>query len=319
MWINWNIFTARYINPFLSIVGTNDKDKMIIIRMKGGLGNQLFQYATGRALAIRKGVALKLDTSWFGNQSKRQYQLSHFKITAAIATPDEVAKLRGENVSGIRAWVSRYLQSLRPYYKRSVFNEQYFYFDTLVFNAARDVYLEGYWGSEKYFTVVAETIRSELTVKDPWDDENWGMYQQICEVDSISLHVRRGDYANDPANNQAFGTCALEYYYQALALLIGRLRNPHVFVFSDDIEWVQKNLVLKAPHTYMSHNGPGREYEDLRLMSHCRNHITANSTFSWWGAWLSPFQDKIVIAPKRWYRNMNRDTRDLLPRDWIQV
>ncbi len=292
---------------------------MIVVKIMGGLGNQLFQYATGRSMAIYKGVPLKLDISWFSRQSKRRYCLSHFNIVAALAQPEEVAHLKGESLSGNKARLFRYFQRLRPYYKRRVVKEQYFYFDPLIFKAPRDVYLSGYWGSEKYFIDIAETIRGELTVKDPWDAANKEVYKRICEVDSIGLHVRRGDYVNDPRTNQAFGACELEYYYQALTLIVGRLSNPHVFVFSDDIEWAQKNLILRVPIAYVSHNGFEREYEDLRLMSHCRYHIIANSTFSWWGAWLSPFQEKIVIAPRRWYRNMNRDTRDLLPEDWVQI
>ena len=136
---------------------------------------------------------------------------------------------------------------------------------------------------------------------------------------AVSLHVRRGDYVSDPATNRFHGTCSPDYYRQAVDYVIGRAGVPHLFVFSDDQEWTRANLQFAVPRRSSSANPPDCGYRDMQLMARCRHHIIANSSFSWWGAWLNPSPEKIVVAPKQWFSSPRNDTRDLVPPNWVRM
>jgi hypothetical protein len=137
-----------------------------------------------------------------------------------------------------------------------------------------------------------------------------------CE--SVSLHIRRGDFVSNRKTNEIHGVLPLEYYYEAIRLITNQVRNPEFFIFSDDIPWVRENLLVPKKVNFVEHPTSNRDYEDLILMSNCKHHIIANSSFSWWGAWLSQNPVKRVIAPREWYRIVI-DTRDLLPEEWIKL
>lgn len=181
-----------------------------------------------------------------------------------------------------------------------------------------NVYLEGYWQSERYFEDIKEIVQKEFTLKTPLEGLNLILAEEIRTVDAVSMHVRRGDYVTDENVSTMHGVCDLEYYRKAVDKVVQTLKDPCFFVFSDDPEWVADNLKLRHPARYISHNS-SLAHEDLRLMSLCRHHIIANSSFSWWGAWLSTCHEKLVIAPNKWFNNFKVDTSDLIPKAWIRI
>ena len=178
----------------------------------------------------------------------------------------------------------------------------------------------GFWQSEKYFIDKEKEIRADLTLKDAVGPKAQEVSAKIKNAkNSISLHVRRGDYVSDAKTNEHHGTCGPEYYVQALEYITSEIgKDIIVFIFSDDIEWVKDNMPMSYPAVYVS-SLDIPDYEELMLMSQCHHHIIANSSFSWWGAWLNPRPDKIVIAPKQWIRKMQWRHKDTVPKSWIRL
>lgn len=267
---------------------------MIIVKLFSGLGNQMFQYAAARRLSIINDDFLKLDVTGFGKGNQlRNYSLKHFNIFEQIATDEEISHLKTVGLV----------------------KETSFSFNSNIRELGRDVYLEGYWASEKYFKDIEGIIREEFTVKYPLTDDNKRLAESINNCQSVALHIRRGDYLH-PRYNNFFVICPLNYYYEAANRLAEQFSNMHFFLFSDDPDWVQENLKLPFPATLIRHNGNQKNFEDLRLMSLCNHHIIANSSFSWWGSWLSSKSNKIVCAPSKWYNNPNFNFSHLLLESW---
>lgn len=291
---------------------------MVISRIMGGLGNQLFEYAAGRRLALANNDQLKLDVSDY-KISPRPYRLDRFSIVEDIALPTEVQRLTGmKDQSSIPARVRRRLMRYLPTRRTAVIGERSTGFHSEVLSATGDAYLDGYWQSELYFKDIEHIIRGEFRLKDPPDAVNQAVGAAISECGSVSLHVRRGDYVSNPLYNQVHGACPLEYYEAAVELIAKEVSNPHFFVFSDDLEWTKRNLILGYPAAY-PHNGEENDYEDLRLMSLCKHHIIANSSFSWWGAWLCANPDKIVVAPAKWFNDPRKDSSNIVPSSWWRI
>jgi len=262
-------------------------------------------------------VPLKLDISGFQNSKLRKYSLNHFNIMAGMASSDDVAPFRAKK--GIGGLMSRAVERFQPYYRRAVVRERFFHFDPNMLKVPRDVYLEGYWQTEKYFKDIEGVIRQELIVKSQPSQVNIAMAERIGQVPAVSVHIRRGDLISDPATHQFHGICSLDYYNMAIEKIAQMVEKPHFFIFSDDPQWAQDNLKLKYPVTLVTHNSANEDYEDLRLMSLCKYHIIANSSFSWWGAWLNNAPDKIVLAPRKWFNDPGIDTRDVLSDSWIKL
>lgn len=292
---------------------------MIIVGLLGGLGNQLFQYALARRLSILHNVPLKLDISQFETCKPRKYSLGAFNIIEDFATQDDIARIKGKGFANFRRLKDKFL----PYYKRSYVCERSFCFDPNILKSPENVYLAGCWQSERYFKDIEDIIRCEFAVKIKPDANNERTTAIINSVNAVSLHIRRTDYASEAVTNRRHGTCALAYYQQAVEIISGKVSSPYFFVFCDDILWAKENLKLKYPTVFISHNDAAKDFEDLRLMTQCNHHIIANSTFSWWGAWLNRKYDKIVIVPKKWfkkwYNDENIDTKGLIPEGWIKI
>ena len=293
---------------------------MIITRLIGGLGNQLFQYAAGRRLAQVHGTELKMDVSGFGDRgypTVRHYELSPFGIKQAFATASELKKFTPHCSMMSRIFKrssQRNMQLPEVYIK-----QEHFHFEPRILELPDGVYLDGYWQSERYFTDVADLIRADLTITTPVDGRNLELMEQINSCNAVSVHVRRGDYVSDEHTAAYHGVCSLDYYHNAIQHVVEAIENPVLFMFSDDPDWVRANLITSYPATIVDHNGSKHCVEDLRLMSACRNHILANSSFSWWGAWLNANPDKIVVAPKRWFNESSIDTSDLVPQQWLRL
>lgn len=292
---------------------------MIIVKLKGGLGNQLFQYAAGRHLAEIHKTILKIDISDFATYKVHAYSLSPFNIQENFASPEETMPQPVQKIKIIDRVIDLILgKSPKSIRTTTYIREKYFRFDADILNLPDDVYLDGYWQSEKYFTGIAGIISKEFSVKAPQVERNKDIAELIGSCDSVSLHIRRGTYLQPPYNS-FHGICSLGYYYRCIDYLAPKLKNPHYFIFSDDPDWVSKNLQINYPVTFIDHNGAARDFEDLRLMTQCNHHVIANSTFSWWGAWLSKNPGKIVLSPKPWFRDPQVDTSDLIPDNWIKV
>ncbi|MBU4176661.1 MAG: alpha-1,2-fucosyltransferase [Proteobacteria bacterium] len=291
---------------------------MIIVRIMGGLGNQMFQYAAGRRLAAIHGAVLKLDISDFTNYTLHDYGLSAFNIKEAIATQEEIRLFKEPETSSLKKKIKKLLGYPNKLGITHIRESQY-HFDPAILTMHDSVYLDGYWQSEKYFSDISVIIRNEFTATSPQTGRNLALAQHMASCESISLHVRRGDYVTDEKTNTIHGTCDLDYYVRCIERVAQKVRRPCFFIFSDDPEWAEKNLHITHQATFISHNGPKKNYEDLRLMSQCRHHIIANSSFSWWGAWLGQHQDTIVYAPKRWFNSPLFNTQDLLPETWTRI
>ena len=293
---------------------------MIVVKIRGGVGNQLFQYATGRSVAHKKHTALKLDTSWFADQTTRHYALHHYQIETEEASPAEVERLIGGDLRGLRRKLFNFIQRRRLYYRRNVVKEKITRrFDPNIFRTKKDAYLIGYWQTNKYFKDIESSLRREFCLKDVVSGKNASMEEKIKRVDSVSLHVRRGDYVTNSRYQRKFGVCSLGYYQQAIELIAERIRVPQFFVFSDDKEWARENLKFSHPIAFVDHNSREEAHQDLRLMSLCKHHITANSTFSWWGAWLCEHPGKIVVTPARWFKQSDQKMHDLIPEGWQKI
>jgi len=289
---------------------------MVIVKLIGGLGNQLFQYAAARRIAFINDMPIKIDISPFVKYKLHKYSLTPFSIIAEIATQDELATVKCTRGSG---WLWRQLTArFDPYYQRPIVRERVNQFDPNILKVSGNVYLDGYWQSERYFKDIEAIIQREFTLRLESDAENLRMAALITKVNAVSVHVRRGDYVSNVVTNEIHGTCSLEYYREAIEIIGSRVPNPHFFVFSDDPAWVKKNLSIHQPSTYVTHNDASRNYEDLNLMSLCRHNIIANSTFSWWGAWLNMNPEKIVVAPRIWFMAGDLN-KDLVPGSWLRI
>lgn len=284
---------------------------MIVTKVLGGLGNQMFQYAFGRANALRNGTQLFLDRRSFAEYQTHSFGLHHLYAEISDAPKDMLPK------QGPSDRLTRLTRRFWPSSPK-VYVEKSFLFDPVAISLRGDIYFDGYWQSEKYFAEFASSIRSELSIKTPPSSVNLRWLERIRNAPSVSIHVRRGDYVSNQAASQVHGTCDLTYYSAAMEFMRRESTEPPVFfVFSDDHEWVRQHMSFgENEHCFVTDNVADTNYEDLRLMSACRHHIIANSTFSWWGAWLNPSPEKVVIAPRRWFASAELRTDDLIPKDW---
>lgn len=292
---------------------------MLVSHIIGGLGNQMFQYALGRSLALALDTELRLDVSDFSGYALYQgFELDRvFDTSFQIATNDDIQKILGWRSNKVcrKVLTRRHFSVLRS---RRFVVEPGFQFWPDITSVEDESYLVGYWQSEKYFSDIKDVIRSDFTFKGEMSAQNMEVAASISQCNAVSLHVRRGDYAYNQKTNSIHGLCPLDYYRSAVSYMNERLPFPSFFIFSDDMPWVKKNLKIDFPCTYVDHNKTVESHNDMRLMSLCKHHIIANSSFSWWGAWLNARTDKVVIAPQRWFVN-GGCTADLIPDEWISL
>jgi len=265
---------------------------MIIVEILGGLGNQMFQYAFARALSLRSRTEFKLDVTPFEAYSLRKYELEVFDINPEIATEEEIEELK----------------------KKRLFNNTYIKEKSLKYNAKyaksrKNGYFRGYWQCEKYFIDASDVIRKDFTLKSPLSETAGEYAERITAANSVSLHIRRGDYVGNPHHEVDL----TKYYKNAISTIREKTDNPEFFIFSDDIEYAHCcfedfNLVQGC-----------RGIEDMHLMSLCKHNIIANSSFSWWGAWLNDNPYKTVIAPKRWFAGKKYSSATIIPESWIRL
>lgn len=287
---------------------------MIVFYAQGGLGNQLFQYATARRLAIKNNCPLVVDHSWFvkppNGETIRSFDLERYPVVMRLATPQELelwAVLR-----------SRWSPYLNPFLPLRLIKERGDEANLKILNATRNSYLHGYWQSEKYFSEIRKELLSEFTPIDSPGHLDSILIERMQCTESVSLHIRRGDYVTLASASAYHGLCSIDYYHDAVRRIADQFSDLELFIFSDDPEWVKDNLRFSYPTHYVDHNPAHMAFQDLRLMTMCRHHILANSSFSWWGAWLSSSSDGLVIAPENWFA-ADRKTPDLVPPRWIKL
>jgi hypothetical protein len=288
---------------------------MIIVNLTGGLGNQLFQYAFGKYLAVENNCELKLDVSSYENYEWHDYSLSPFKINEIFASPEECQSFKG---TGLNFFQKIYRKLLRLNY---LVAEDTFQFNPNYKLKKAPIYLDGYWQSENYFKEIETIIRKEFIVKKAPSYKNQTLIEKIQHENAVSLHIRRGNYVNVSHVNETHGTSSLEYYKSAVDIISSKEASPIFYIFSDDISWAKNNLNLDFETVFVDINDAKSDYEDLRLMFTCKHNIIANSTFSWWGAWLNTNSKKIVIAPKVWFNDidLNNQTDYLIPSEWLRI
>lgn len=285
---------------------------MVIVKLIGGLGNQFFQYAVGRSLSVANKCELKLDATGFKEYKLHKYSLNNFNIKEVFATDDELKYFTAKP-----NWlISKYAPFLTS---KKYVPEGEFGYHGRILKLKGDVYLEGYWQTEKYFQSIQKMIRDEFSVRHEISGIDFEIAKKMKEVNSVSIHVRRADYVSNPQAKAMHGNCSLEYYQKAVDLISKSVEKPVFFVFSDDYEWVKDNVHTGFETIFVHHNNADKNYEDLRLMSTCKHNIVANSSFSWWGAWLNNNPAKIVVAPKKWFANPKIISKDIIPESWIKI
>lgn len=298
---------------------------MIISNIGAGLGNQLFQYALGKHLSILNKTEYRIDTSGYKDANPdsklgvRICGLDNFNISAPKASKNDLAEFDFLVKNKFFRHFIRFYSRPNNYFKRKYILEpeiNYFKFDPRILTAKlkRDVYVDGYWQSGKYFKDIENIIRKEFSFKDEPSEINSRVIKEMRENNSVSVHVRHGDNVN-----MVNGVLPLDYYRRASEKIVVKIKSPVFYIFSDDPEWVCNNLKFNYPTVYISHNGDKKSHEDLRLMTHCKHHIIGNSTFSWWGAWLGKKDNQIVYSPKSHHSYPNLPSSDYIPSDWIFI
>jgi hypothetical protein len=289
---------------------------LIIVKLYGGLGNQMFQYAFGKSFSIRYGIPLKLDISSLFEY--RKYEMDIFNLDTDIATKEDMLLFDRRNLSlGKRVLFKIKHCFLKPLYISEKEGLELFIFPKKV---SKNVLISGYWQSEYFFKNIESDIRRDLLFPDITTESNMTFCSLIKQTNSVSLHIRRGDYLWNH-NNNVHGVLPLKYYHQAIEYIIEKVFNPIFFIFSDDADWVKENLDINGSFYIISGNKNKLAYIDMQLMSYCKHNIIANSSFSWWGAWLNDYSDKIVIAPSQWFSHPFKNSlqKNIVPKEWISL
>ncbi|RCS57403.1 alpha-1,2-fucosyltransferase [Parvibium lacunae] len=308
---------------------------MIISKVLGGLGNQMFQYACGLAVAQRNNLTLGIDATSFSDYSLHQgYELTRiFELPEQCLSAKEIQREYGWKTAPLarRFFGNQRIRAVSHTLPMRVVLDPYYYEPHLHYwpgieAVTTSAYLDGHWQSERYFQHCEKRVRERFIFKPPLEGRNRELLAMIeehkanhdCEGVIVSLHVRRGDYVNNPSAVKIYHQLDAKYYDQAITYMRDKFRKIKLLIFSDDIKWVKSTIKLVDEAVFIDHNRAQDSYIDMQLMSLCQHHIIANSTFSWWGAWLNPSPEKVVIAPKRWFANQFID-KDIIPAPWIKI
>jgi len=295
---------------------------MIKVALNGGLGNQLFQYATGKALALSNNTLLSLDLlslasklQWKSLATYRKYELDIFAIDAITNKPLFNNKYLYP-LAKTHYFAAKFMNKLRFNYVK----ERAFEFDADLLHQPDNTYLEGHFQSERYFKHIEPVLRKELVFKSNLLGLNKDWASMISQTNSISLHIRRGDYLLNTNNLHKHGLTSVLYYKKTLEYISSKIEHPVFFIFTDDVKWVTESFNIDFPFYVVDNNRtPDTSYVDMQLMSLCKHNIICNSTFSWWGAWLNANSHKIVIAPKQWFADTAINSKDIYPSEWIKL
>ena len=293
--------------------------KVIVSNIIGGLGNQMFQYACGRAVSHRLGQDLYIASDQFQNYSLHNgLELSRvFDLKTKEVPRLELKSLLGwQSDPKIRYVLGR--PAMRWLTGGNWYSEPSFQYWQGLNSIVDNAYIHGYWQSEFYFKDIANIIKNDFTFRVLRDQLDDPVIFKMRESPSVSIHVRRGDYLS-LKNRRIYALCNFDYFDRAIELIRQKIPNCKLFFFTDDPDWVEANFRPKfGSFDIVRHNSGSRSHRDMYLMSNADHHIISNSTFSWWGAWLNSSPQKIVIAPTRWFLNGTND-KDLVPSEWLRI
>ncbi len=294
----------------------SELENSVTVLLKGGLGNQLFQFATARAFALRNGIDRPtLDLGWFNNAqsssrtTKRNFELG-FLDTASYRIASE-SMLRRKKFP-YRYWKSKQIHGVRQ------FTEPSLSFHPQILRMGGPLEMDGYFQSEKYFRDFSDSIRADFAFKSGQVSKKIReAYSEMAMRKSLAIHVRRGDYVTNRSANQFHGTLDVDYYERSIRRMLEKTEFDRVYVFSDDPAWVSNQPVFKQFQCVEP--SPQRSIDDLWLMSACHSFIIANSSFSWWGAWLGSAPDKKISYPWPWFLDTSIGELDLIPSTWERI
>lgn len=298
----------------------NDSIKKIV-KLNGGLGNQMFQYAFACALEEKFNKKVSFDFCYFDEVklcdtvTTRVYELDAFGICCPKASENDLANVKRPDFKSKfkNTLAKKYPALFGINYVREKYTSIY---DEKILNYPDYIYYEGYFQNEKYFKHLRNLLLEQFSVKVPIDEKNQKVLDNILNTNSVSIHVRRGDYVTLDYVNKIHGTCSLDYYNHAINYIASKVKKPYFYLFSDDTDWVIKNLKIDYPFTIVDFNS-GKGWFDMHLMKNCKHNVTANSSFSWWGAWLNDNPRKIVVAPERW--TSQKQKCNIIPASWIKL
>ena len=285
---------------------------MVIVRMVGGVGNQLFCYAYAKSLQ-QKGYDVKIDISTFKFNKIDSYEFDKYNIDIPISTQKENEILF--NNSSLSKILKRFGIDIS-----NKVREKSLLFDESLLRINDNSYVDGYFQNEKYFYDIREIILEQISINRPLSNFTKSIQKKINSLNNTcSIHVRRGDMAND-INVKIHGVCSVEYYNNAIEFLKNKLGEVNYFIFSDDFEWCRSNLKIDNA-IFVESDEHRIAHEDIYLMSLCDHNIIANSTFSWWGAWLNDNESQISIAPMEWFKDKKyqKQSQDIVPNRWIKL
>lgn len=289
----------------------------------GGLGNQMFQYAFGRRMALINNTELVLDDSLLLDRSQPDELVTHRNFDLDIfslrpyrwATKEEIFLYNGNSKASIFKKIGRKLKN--SMFPKSLIIQKANEINLQYLKLSSDVCFVGRWQSELYFKDIAQQLREEFRINAPVNSEIENYEKIISNCNSVCLHIRRGDLVSSSIYSNTIGVLEWSYYERALRYLRERVENPVFFIFSDDIDWCHKNIQLNEKTYFMNEETSGiKASGHLLLMTKCRHFIIANSTFAWWGAWLANSENKIVIYPKNWYKDVKNNNPQLCPMNW---
>ena len=289
---------------------------MIISRIDGGLGNQMFQYAYGYYLANKHRTSLVLDTSSYDSQPQHGYLLDRFQISANTVASTEQHRIphryRRQSSQGVVSILQRFMPSgALPRHKEAEFG-----FAEKHLDVANNRYLVGYWQSEKFFPGLRNDLLAQFKPREPLSVTSRRVLDRIQSTNSVAVHVRRGDYVTSNAAAKIYCHLPTEYYTSAINAWAATQTRPEVFVFSNDIAWCRQQLDLPFPVAFVDHNNTATAHEDMVLMSQAKCCVIANSTFSWWAAWLNERKNRTIFAPSKWFHAGTLDGSSIIPESW---
>lgn len=290
---------------------------MIIVKIIGGLGNQMFQYAMGKYIENTYQIEVKYDIRSFEKYLLRKYELESFNINAKYANNDELRRYTNYFTRGLKK-VGRYLGVKNIYYLTRLLQEDNTGLLPQGIKITDNLYLDGYWQNYLYVSKIQSLLRMQFTLKEPLHGLNAKVAESISSNQSIAMHIRRGDYVTNPDVANKHGLCSIEYYNRCINSILKKVDSPRLFIFTDDPDWARNNINYDIEMEIVDHNGSENACVDLILMSMCKYHIIANSSFSWWSAWLSSYPSKNVYAPKIWFadRKVNIKSNYIIPESW---
>lgn len=294
---------------------------MIVVKLIGGLGNQMFQYAAGRYLAHLHQTELLVDVSHLnkeanGAYTQRRFELDVWNVNVKVATEKDIQRFNIHRSNKI----SRVLQRTLPILFSNVYAaESGAAYQKQFLNFPKNTYLDGFWQSERYFKPIREKLLQEFTSKVSLNSANTAWFDKIKNTESVSLHIRRGDYISHKTANAHHGVCGVEYYEKAVRIIQEKHKSIELFIFSDDLDWCRETLKFNSKMYFVDSNQRENLHLDMVLMSYCKHNVIANSSFSWWAAWLNQYSDKIVVAPGKWFNDTSINTSDLIPQEWIKL